>query len=243
MDIKRFFKWFFSVRRCGGCGEILDYEHADGAFCPKCYLKWKIAKTVSCPKCSQSALECLCSPKGLERTGIICLIKLYFYSADKAGQPQNRLLYRIKRNRNKRLSYFIADELRDKLLSELAVLELDPEKDVLIVNVPRGRQAKRTYGFDQSELICKCLSEKTGIPYGKIIKRAKESREQKKLTKDKRFRNVSASFLCKESVEGRYVVLFDDVVTTGASMAACTNLLKKAGAKGIICVCMASVAK
>ena len=243
MKIKKFLRYFFNVRRCGGCGEILDHENADKALCPECDLRWRIAKTEGCPTCSQSAVECLCSPKGLERTGAICLIKLYFYSPNKAGQPQNRLLYRIKKHRNKRHSDFIAEELRGRLLSELETLGLDTEKDVVLVNVPRGRNARRTYGFDQSELICRALSEKTGIPYEKMIKRAKESSEQKKLTKDKRFRNVSASFRCIGKIEDKYAVLFDDVVTTGASMAACTDLLKKAGAKGVICVCIASVPK
>ena len=243
MDIKGFLKYFFKVRRCGGCGEILDFEHSDGAFCKRCFLKWRIAKTVSCPTCSQSAVECLCSPKGLERTGALCLIKLYFYSASKSGQPENRLLYRIKRYRNKRLSAFVADELKERIIQELKVLDLDPKADAVLVNVPRGRQAKRTYGFDQSEIICRAISEKTEIPYEKLIKRARESAEQKKLTKDKRFRNVSASFECTGVIENKYAVLFDDVVTTGASMAACTRLLKNAGAKGVICVCIASVAK
>ena len=247
MNVKDFYKYFFKVHRCAGCGEILDFQYTDSAFCPECMLKWRVAKTVSCPRCSQSAVECLCSPKGLERTGALCLVKLYFYSAEKSGQPQNKLLYRIKKNRNKRFSGFVADELQPRILAELENLTADRENDAVLVNVPRGRSARRIYGFDQSEIICEAISKKTGIPYVKLIRRARESREQKKLTRDKRFRNVSASFgyneKLKDRVKNKYVLLFDDVVTTGASMAACVNLLKKAGAKGVICVCMASVAK
>ena len=243
MSVKGFFKYFFTVRRCAGCREILDFDEADGAFCPECYLKWRIAKTVTCPTCNQSAIECLCSPKGLEKTGAICLIKLYFYDAAKSSQPQNRLLYHIKRYRNKRMSDFIAEELRGKLLSELSVLDIDPTADAVLVNVPRGKRARISHGFDQSEIICRSLSKKTGIQYSKMLKRARGSAEQKKLNKDKRFRNVSASFVCNGELKNKYAILFDDVVTTGASMAACTNLLKKAGAKGVICICMASVLK
>ena len=243
MKLKEYFNYFFKVRRCGGCGEILDCEHASYAFCSKCYLKWRIAKTETCPVCYQSAVECLCAPKGLGRTGAIGLIKLYFYSPAKSGQPQNRLLYRIKRYRNKRLSSFIAGELTPRILSELKVLGLDPDVDVVLANIPRGQSARRMYGFDQSELICREISDKTGIQYLNLLKRSKGSSEQKRLTKDKRFRNVESSFKCTGSVENKYVILFDDVVTTGASMAAGVNLLKKAGAKGVICVCMASTVK
>lgn len=243
MKFKEYFEYFFKVRRCGGCGEILDFEHARSAFCPKCNLRWRIAKTETCPVCAQSAVECLCAPKGLKNSGAICLIKLYLYHPSKSGQPQNRLLYRIKRYRNKRLSSFIADELSPRIISELKVLELDAKTDAVLVSVPRGKSARRTNGFDQSEIICRCLSDKLQIPYENIIKRARESGEQKKLTKDSRFRNVEASFKCVGALENKYAILFDDVVTTGASMAACVKLLKKAGAKGVICVCMASTVK
>lgn len=243
MSVKGFLKYFFTVRRCGGCGEILDADDADGAFCPECYLKWRVAKTATCPTCNQSAIECLCAPKGLGRTGAICLVKLYFYDAAKSGQPQNKLLYHIKRYRNKRLSDFVANELRGKLLSELSVLDIDPTTEAVLVNVPRGKSARSLHGFDQSEIICRSLSKITGIPYSNVIRRVKGSTQQKKQSKDKRFRNVIKSFKCVGNLENKYAILFDDVVTTGASMAACTKLLKKSGAKGVICVCMASVLK
>jgi ComF family protein len=240
MKFKDIVKRLVAVRKCGGCGEILDFDHFDEAFCDKCHLKWRVAKTVSCPICSQSAFECTCMPKGLSKTGALCLRKLYFYSQSKNREAQNRILYSIKKKQNKRFSRFIAQEIAELVLGELSVLEAEKE-DAVIVNVPRGRRAKSCYGFDQSELICRELSVLTGISFIAAIGRNKKDKEQKKLDRSRRFRNVQSSFsvLNDKEIKGKYVLLFDDVVTTGASMAACTSLLKKAGAKGIICLCIA----
>ena len=56
-----------------------------------------------------------------------------------------------------------------------------------------------------------------------------------------RLENVRSLFKVSdaEAVKGRYVILLDDVVTTGASMTACTELLKKSGAFGVFCLSMA----
>jgi len=245
MTVKEFAERFFKVRKCGGCREILDYDLFDEALCPECKLKWNIAKADTCPTCFQSAPECLCMPKGLEKTGALCLRKLYFYSPKRDREPQNRMLYYIKKNRNRRIADFIAKELKDMILYELSVLDVDIEKDAFLVNVPRGKSAVRMYGFDQSELICKALSDKTKIPYISAISRSRGGMEQKRLDKKTRFKNVSYLFEAEgeDRIKGKYAVLFDDVVTTGASMTACAEILKKAGVKGVFCVCMAHVPK
>ena len=43
-----------------------------------------------------------------------------------------------------------------------------------------------------------------------------------------------------EKIKGKTVILIDDVVTTGASMSACTHILRECGAKNIICIAVAS---
>lgn len=181
-------------------------------------------------------------PKGLSKTGALSLRKLYFYSSKKDKEPQNRLLYFLKKHPNKRMASFIARELSPLMLSELSVLDANSENTV-IVNVPRGHTSRRMYGFDQAALICGELSKVSGIPFTPAIKRRRGGREQKQLDRQKRFRNVRSLFEVSDTlaVEGKYAVIFDDVVTTGASMSACAEILKKAGAKGIFCLSIAEV--
>ena len=139
------------------------------------------------------------------------------------------------------MSAFLAVELEDYIRTETAVLGIDAKSQAVIVNVPRGRSAKNVYGFDQSVIVCRELSRICEIPFCEAIGRKRGGKEQKKLDKGKRLKNVEHLFEVTngDGIEGKYVILFDDIVTTGASMSACVSLLKKSGAKGVICICIA----
>ena len=236
MNYKEFLERFVFVRKCGGCGEILSYEHARGALCPECTRVWHIAKAENCPECLRVVTECTCAPRGLR--GVRCLRKLFFYHSKKQKEPQNRMLYLLKHHPNRRISRFVASELAPALRAEIS--ELAP-CEVVLVHVPRGRRAVSKYGFDQSELVCRALAELCGYEYLDAIGRSRGGVEQKKLKGASRFGNVKGVFYLKKnaSLSGKCVVLFDDVVTTGASMAGCVKLLKKAGAKEILAFCIA----
>jgi ComF family protein len=170
------------------------------------------------------------------------LRKLIFYRAERGEQPQNKIIYHLKHNANARMARFLAEELKGAALNELAVLGKEKlGEECVIVSVPRGRSAKSKYGFDQAELIGRALGDSLKVPYEAVIRRRWGGREQKKLSRERRFRNIRHLFCLKEAdaVRGKCVLLLDDVVTTGASMAACVNLLRKAGASSIICLCIA----
>ena len=244
MILKELFERFFIIHKCGGCREILDHEDFSEALCPECRLKWRVAKTESCPVCAQSAVECTCMPKTLAKTGALCLRKLNFYHAYRDKEPQNRLIYFLKKNPNKRMADFVARELSVQIREELSALGADSE-DAVVVNIPRGHRSRRIYGFDQSAFICKRLAELSGIEYTAAILRRRGGKEQKQLDRSKRMENTESRFTVgmPDGIKEKYVILFDDVVTTGASMSACASALRKAGAKGIICLCMAQVPK
>lgn len=242
MTWREFLEYYIYVQKCGGCGEILPDDRKDEAFCSSCHLRWMVAKTENCAKCFRPAVECTCMPKGLSSTGALCLRRLIFYRAERAEQPQNKIIYHLKRNANRRMAGFLAEELRGAVLSELTVLGKEKfEEECVIAAVPRGRAAKNKYGFDQAELISRALSDCLQIPYARVLRRRIGGKEQKKLSEDRRFRNVERLFWLKnaDAVRGKCVLLFDDVVTTGASMAACVNLLRKAGASAVIGLCIA----
>ena len=242
MKLREFLEYYVYVQKCGGCGELLSDEQSRHAFCSACGLRWTVAKTENCGECFHPAVECACMPKGLSKTGALCLRKLIFYRSERGEQPQNKLIYHLKRNPNRRMARFVATELTPAILEEPSVLGYGEDRsNCAVVSVPRGRSAKNRYGFDQAELICREISRNTGIAFLPVIRRRFGGKEQKKLDRDRRFRNIRHLFRLKneEVIRGKCVLLFDDVVTTGASMAACVSLLRKAGAKSVICLCIA----
>ena len=243
MRAREFWNRYFSIRKCGGCGQILSFENCYDALCPDCLRKWNIAKTETCQICNQSVAECTCQPKILASAGVLTLRKLVLYFAKREYEPQNRLIYHIKKKQNTRLLRFLASELSLPTEQALSVLGLEaPYRDVVIVAVPRGRQGRATYGFDQAECIGRALGERMGILYVPALGRRRGGKEQKRLSAKDRRKNMSRRIYTsyEEMIRGKCVILLDDVVTTGSSMAVCaTALLKRAGAKYVIALSVA----
>ena len=243
IEYSDFFKRFFTVRKCISCKEILGHENLEDAFCSICRLKWDRAKTATCPICFKSAIECRCMPKKMSTAGAISLRKLVFYKKEKENEPQNKIIYFLKRNNNRRAAEFLARELSRAISEELGLLEVeDIKSEAVVVWIPRGINARLVHGFDQSELICKAIGKILGIPYAQLIIRQRGGKEQKKLGREERAQNIKNRFTISPEADvpkDKVIILLDDVVTTGASMSECVKLLHKSGYKSIICMAVA----
>ncbi|WP_298915813.1 ComF family protein [uncultured Algimonas sp.] len=116
----------------------------------------------------------------------------------------------------------------------------------LIVPVPlhRTRLVKRRY--NQSALLARALSRRCGVPMdAHMLLRPRKTPSQGGLSAAGRRRNVQGAFEVArpEAVAGRRLVLVDDVMTTGATLEACTRTLKRAGAARVDALCLARVVK
>lgn len=104
----------------------------------------------------------------------------------------------------------------------------------LLVPVPLHRRRLAERGFNQSACIAESIAATgwgTVVPDGAFVRR-KCSLPQSKSAPAQRFTNVEDVFTCSEpaAVVGSPIVLVDDVVTTGATMAACARELRRVGA-------------
>ena len=244
MTVSEFLDRFVFTRKCPVCGTLMGYERRAEAFCAECRLKWDVAKTRECKVCGQSVCECTCMTKTLSASGALCHHKVVFYSS---YEPvSHRTIMFIKRNRNPRVSGFLASQLASVLEADKELPSLDAENTV-ITFVPRGREAVAKYGFDQSMLLAQSLSERIGIPWIRALRRVRGGREQKKLSAVQRQKNVKSLYepedTLGEMVAGKNVILIDDTVTTGASMAVCTKQLIRARAKAVICLSIGTTEK
>jgi competence protein ComFC len=118
--------------------------------------------------------------------------------------------------------------------------------NAVVTNVPRKHTSEVSYGFDHAKLLAELVSEKIGVEYCTSIARHRGGKDQKKLDASKRFENSKGKFyLCNdayENIRGKLVILIDDVVTSGASMAEAIRVMRKKKVKAIFGLCI-SVAK
>jgi ComF family protein len=105
----------------------------------------------------------------------------------------------------------------------------------VIVAMPLHWRKKLLRGFNQSELLARSVSRRTGIPIVNALRRRKGTAPQAGLTRAQRRTNVAGAFEVRKRdlVNGRHVLLIDDVFTTGATAGACSAVLKRAGAKRV----------
>lgn len=109
-----------------------------------------------------------------------------------------------------------------------------PVKDVdCLVPVPLHPSREAERGFNQSVLLARRVGRRWGIPIeAKVLRRQRSTRPQTDLDADERRANVKGAFELRrpDAVEGRHVLLVDDVLTTGATAAECARVLLNGGA-------------
>lgn len=116
----------------------------------------------------------------------------------------------------------------------------------LIVPVPLHWRRLVMRRFNQSALMGYALSRALGIPCApQALKRVRYTTPQMRLARAERLRNVRDAFAVPAgaSVQGKRILLVDDVVTTGATVAACAVVLKKAGAVQVHVLALARTVK
>jgi ComF family protein len=100
----------------------------------------------------------------------------------------------------------------------------------LIIPVPLHKMKEQRRGFNQCDLICEGFSEISGIPVRKdLLKRVALSDTQTKRSRYERWLNVDGIFDITDpsEIEGKHILVVDDVITTGSTIEACaTELLK-----------------
>lgn len=109
---------------------------------------------------------------------------------------------------------------------------------VLITHMPATTAHVRQRGFDQAALIAKRLALLSGRSYASVIRRS-GSWHQLGADRQTRLIQLSAALRVTQNVAGRHVLLVDDVVTTGSSLKAATEVLLAAGAERVDCLVFA----
>jgi ComF family protein len=109
-----------------------------------------------------------------------------------------------------------------------------PADVTAVVPVPLARARERERGYNQAALLAERIADGRGLPLrARWLTRLRDTRAQSDLTATERRANVRRAFGASPAVRGAHVVLVDDVLTTGATVAECCRVLRAAGAAGV----------
>lgn len=112
-------------------------------------------------------------------------------------------------------------------------------KPDLITCVPLHHTRYWSRGFNQAQLLAKPISKwinRDFDPY--LLRRKQMALDQKKLSLEERIKNVETLFSCNKNLSNRSILLIDDIVTTGNTINAISQQLKKCGAANIQVICL-----
>lgn len=113
-----------------------------------------------------------------------------------------------------------------------------------LIPVPIHKERYRKRGYNQAELVANCLSKRCGVPVvSDYLIRIKNTLPQKELSDKERFVNLCQAFSVRSVSRELYknmkcVIIIDDIYTTGSTMEACTQILKKYGVEKIYFLCV-----
>jgi ComF family protein len=103
---------------------------------------------------------------------------------------------------------------------------------------PTSGPRRHRRGFDQAELIARAVAAQLGIPCRRLLEREGNLPAQTGSTRQQRLRGPR--FRVHPRAAGRRVLVVDDVVTTGATLASAANFLHRAGAADVVLAAVAA---
>ncbi len=141
----------------------------------------------------------------------------------KSGKVQH-LIHELKYKNNPEAGIFLGQELGKTIKDAPLFQGID-----YLIPVPLHPRREKQRGYNQSLLIAQGINEATGIPIGdKYLIRAVYTTTQTKKSADERHKNVKDIFEVRfpEELEGKHILLIDDVLTTGATLESCAHQLE-----------------
>jgi len=145
------------------------------------------------------------------------------------------LILKLKYNKS-----FLAGKILASYMSDF-ILENFKDKVDILTFIPSSKSALKSRGFNQCEVLCKYISKSCKIPYKKLLYKASDSVDQIGLDNIKRWENIRDSFIVKNKkyIEGKRVLIIDDVITSGATAFYAAKAIKEINADEIFILTVA----
>jgi len=209
---------------CGGCGK------AGSRWCLECQHRVQILNGTVCEVCGL--------PQDTDEVCTTCRAERPHFHALRAWavfeDPIRKALHRLKYSRDFSMGEALAVQMVDFAKG------LNWNADMLLP-IPLGRQRMKERGYNQVGMIAKPLARALGIEFApKVLVRCKETRTQVGLSKQERQRNVLGVFQVEAgAVNGKNILVLDDVSTTGSTLSSSAEALLLSGAKDVFALTVA----
>lgn len=236
MEIKEFVRrvlYYLSVPKCVSCGERL--ELSDRALCASCLDQHVKNRRTVCSVCHSERPLCTCSNAYLEKHHVKSLVKLFVYRSASDGRkvPSNELIYTLKRHFRRDIIDLLSSELANSVKANVSDYQ-----NYAITSIPRSKKRVQKYGYDHAQKLAIAVADKLGISYIQLLSSSQKVAQKKQKSREMRIANAKYRYKSGKELKHRKLLLLDDVVTTGASMAACADMLHAKGASKIVGVCL-----
>lgn len=224
-------KIFFNSKwRCLSCGkEIFNEQY----FCDDCKEKLPYIKGYTCNHCGRITKApteyCFTCAKNL--TAIEKGRSVFNYSS-----PVSNLLVKAK--------YEGGKYIYDAFITDLTNIYIQNHFNAEIITfVPMTEKALKKRGYNQSQILAEGLAKNTDLKVYYGVQKVKETVNQAKLDRIDRLKNLKSCYRLKnkKEIKGKSVLIVDDVTTTGSTAEALAEKLKKAEAKCVYLLTVASV--
>jgi ComF family protein len=206
-------------RWCLGCGREGDF------ICSACLNSQARIMPPLCPRCGQPQLNNIICPACTGWQASIDGIRAPF----KFDGVIRQAIHELKYNNLRAMAAFLGQMLGDYLAAK-------PLPAEVLVPVPLHPRRLRERGYNQSRLLARELAKLSGLALVDdcLVRERHTVPQARTPSVDERRRNVAEAFACRDRrLEGRAVLLIDDVATSGATLDACARALKEKGAGSV----------
>ena len=214
----------FFPNHCFLCNEVL-YPHQ--RICGDCLQKAPYILPPICERCGRSADECHCGQHrhAFER----CVSPFYHKGVAQSG------IYTLKSEGYDVTVDGFALEMAEVVRREYGGILFD-----LVTAVPLHKRERLERGFNQAEKLGQALAKRLNLPYETLLTKITVTAPQKELKAVERTGNLLGVFDVCGEVNGKTVLLVDDVITTGSTLDECAKMLKIFGAQEVYAVTAAA---
>lgn len=221
MKLLEILKTALFTKRCALCGEVIA---VDETFCEECLKPPEISGEI-CKFCGCSSIDCRCRKHKSEYKQIVAP---FYYDGSVV-----RAVNSFKENDMP----FIADYLSERMVEAITRNYADIAFD-MITFVPLDELKIRVRGYNQSQLLADRISKRINVPVMEVLYKCRYTGTLHKNKKHiKRSVMVFGAYdvyeECKQELDGKTILLIDDVKTTGSTLNECAKMLKIYGAKEV----------